>query len=41
MPGKNDRIESLNLTKTKFGGNLKNNQKSSKRHHDLKKPPRT
>jgi len=40
MPSKNDRIESLNLTKTKFG-NLKNNQKSSKRHHDLKRPTRT
>ena len=41
MPTKNERIESLNLTKTKFGGNKQNNQKNNKkRGEDLKRPNR-
>ena len=41
MPTKNERIESLNLTKTKFGGNQKPNQKNNKkRGDDLKRPNR-
>ena len=39
MPTKNERIESLNLTKTKFGGNQ--NKKNNKKREEYKKPART